>query len=248
MASIASKVLSVLRSPFVWVPALVLAAATVLFRCTDLDMATVQPFFAADGSGSASDAHWPLKAAQPWKGLYDWGEYPALLIGGGGMLVWIVSFFWKRIESWRDPGFFLALLLMLGPGLIVNVLIKPCWARPRPNGTLTLGGQSRFVPVWQLGEGTDDWSFPSGHAAMGFYLMAPAFICYRRRPGLAAGFMLLGLASGTVMGIARIVAGCHFPSDVLWAGGVVYFTALVLAAPFRFGLGAPVWNRSESDT
>ena len=40
------------------------------------------------------------------------------------------------------------------------------------------------------------------------------------------------------MGLARIVAGCHFPSDVLWAGGVVYFTALVLAAPFRFGLGA----------
>jgi membrane-associated PAP2 superfamily phosphatase len=82
---------------------------------------------------------------------------------------------------------------------------------------------------------------------MGFYLMVPAFLCYRRRPGLAAGFLLLGLASGTVMGIARIVAGCHFPSDVLWAGGVVYFTALVLAAPFRFGLGAPVWIRNKSD-
>ena len=238
MTPIASKVLSVLRSPAVWVPAVVLAAATAVFRWTDLDIAAVQPFFDSDGSGHAPDAHWPLKLVQPWKGLYDWGEYPALLIGCGGMVVWIVSFFWKRIEPWRDPGLFLALLLILGPGIIVNVLIKPCWARPRPNATVPFGGPSEFVPVWQLGEGTDDWSFPSGHAAMGFYLMAPAFICYRRRPGLAAGFLLLGLASGTVMGMARIVAGCHFPSDVLWAGGVVYFTALVLAAPFDLGEGA----------
>ena len=81
-------------------------------------------------------ACWPLKSTQPWKGLYDWGEYPALLIGCGGMAVWIVSFFWKRIESWRDPGLFLALLLIVGPGLVVNVLIKPYWARPRPNATL----------------------------------------------------------------------------------------------------------------
>ena len=70
---------------------------------------------------------------------------------------------------------------------------------------------------------------------MGFCLMAPAFVFYRRRPRLAAGFLLLGLAGGLMIGAARVVAGCHFPSDVLWAGGIVYFTALLLAAPFRFG-------------
>ena len=58
---------------------------------------------------------------------------------------------------------------------------------------------------------------------------------YRRRPWLAAGFLLLGLVCGGVIGLARIVAGCHFPSDVLWSGGIIYFTALALAAPFRFG-------------
>ena len=100
-----------------------------------------------------------------------------------------------------------------------------------------------FLPVWQRGGGQEDSSFPSGHAAMGFYLMAPALVCYRRRPGLAAAFLLLGLAGGAVIGMARIVAGCHFPSDVLWAGGLIYFTALLLAAPFRFGLGKPVWGK-----
>ncbi len=241
MAPVARKVLSVLRSPAVWVPLVVLAAATAVFCCTDLDIALVQPFFAGDASGPQSDARWPLKSAQPWKALYDWGEYPALLIGCGGMVVWVVSFVWRRLERWRDPGLFLAVLLIVGPGVLVNVVIKPCWTRPRPKGTVDFGGPHQFVPVWQPGQGTDDWSFPSGHAAMGFYLMAPALLCYRRRPRLAAGFLLLGLAGGTAMGLARIVAGCHFPSDVLWAGGVVYFTALLLAAPFRFGRGKPVW-------
>ena len=97
-----------------------------------------------------------------------------------------------------------------------------------------------FVPVWQRGFGEEDSSFPSGHAAMGFYLMAPAFVCYRRRPWLAAGFLLLGLACGGVIGLARIVAGCHFPSDVLWAGGIIYFTALAA------GRAVSVWTR-ESD-
>ncbi len=226
-----------------WVPVLILAAATVMFRWTDLDVATVRPFYDCGTSVPGSDDCWPLKSAQPWKGLYDFGEFPAWLIGCGGMAIWIASFAWKRIETWRDPGLFLALVLIVGPGIIVNALIKPCWSRPRPNGIVDFGGGSQFVPVWQLGGEKDHWSFPSGHAAMGFYLMSPAFICFRRRPWLAAGFLLLGFAAGAVMGLARIVAGCHFPSDVLWAGGVIYFTALLLAAPFRFGLGAPVWGK-----
>jgi membrane-associated PAP2 superfamily phosphatase len=70
---------------------------------------------------------------------------------------------------------------------------------------------------------------------MGFYLMTPAFVFYRRRPSLALAFMVLGLAAGGVLGLTRVVAGGHFPSDVVWAGGLVYFTALALAVPFKFG-------------
>ena len=245
MAPIASKVLSFARSPAVWVPAALLATATIALRWLDLDVSLMRPFYSREPSIAQLDPHWPLKFAQPWKGLYDWGEYPALIIGCGGMAVWVASFIWRRLETWRDPGLFLALVLILGPGIVVNVLIKPFWSRPRPNATVPFGGTSEFVPVWRVGEGNDDWSFPSGHAAMGFYLMAPAFVCYRRRPRLAAGFLLLGLLGGTVLGLARIVAGCHFPSDVLWAGGLIYFIALFLASPFRFGQGAPIWCKQQ---
>ena len=219
----------------VWIAAAVLAAATALFWCTDLDQALVRPFFLGDPSSADPAVRFPLVTHQPWKMLRDWGVYPAWILGCGGMTVWVVSFFWTKLESWRDPGLFFALLAIVGPLILVNCVFKPYWNRPRPHATVEFGGPREFLPVWQRGHGEEDSSFPSGHAATGFYLMAPAFVCYRRRPWLAAGFFLFGLAGGVVIGAARVVAGCHFPSDVLWAGGIVYFTALALAAPFRFG-------------
>ena len=220
-----------------------LAIATALFWTTDLDQAIVRPFFVSGcGAGADVGVRFPHGDEQPWKALYAWGVYPAWILGCGGMVVWVVSFFWTKLAAWRDPGLFFALVLIVGPGILVNSVFKPFWNRPRPHATRAFKScddprdpPRDYVPVWMRGCGEEDSSFPSGHAAMGFYLMAPAFVCYRRRPWLAAGFLLLGLACGGVIGLARIVAGCHFPSDVLWAGGIIYFTALALATPFRFG-------------
>lgn len=230
----ATDVVSILHRPAVWIPAVVLALGTIIFWTTDLDVILLRPFFSDDAVGQTRIARWPQMHAQPWQALYDWGEFPALILGGGGLIVWIVSFFWARIEGWRDAGLFYALLLIIGPGLLVNEVCKPFWQRPRPHATAPFGGQQDFLTVGQRGCVDSDASFPSGHAATGFYLMAPAFVLYRRRRRLAASFLLLGLVSGVVIGLARMAVGCHFPSDILWSGGLVYFTGLALAAPFKF--------------
>ena len=47
------------------------------------------------------------------------------------------------------------------------------------------------------------------------------------------------------MGLARIVAGSHFASDVVWSAGIVYFTGLALAALFHFGEDKPLTQGSE---
>lgn len=236
--------ISSLCSPFVWVPASLLIALTAFFRFTDADMAVVRQFFSGGGAGSSFAERWPLVNAYPWRVLYDWGIYPAWILGCGGLVLWVASFLWLKLEPWRDAGLFYGLLLLIGPGILVNSVLKPYWGRPRPNNVDQFGGQLEFLPVLEWGRGQDESSFPSGHASTGFYLMAPAFVCYRRRRRLAIAFLLLGLASGGVIGLARIVAGGHFPSDVLWACGIVYFTALVLAAPFRFGDDVPpIWKR-----
>jgi membrane-associated PAP2 superfamily phosphatase len=82
-----------------------------------------------------------------------------------------------------------------------------------------------------MGTKAGGMSFPSGHASMGFYLMAPAFLLFHRRR-LAHSFVLVGLAGGLALGITRILQGAHFPSDVLWSAGFVYLSSLAMALAF----------------
>jgi lipid A 4'-phosphatase len=227
--------ITAIKNPAVWIPLLILLAATLVFRFTDVDLLLSRPFFVNPQGAPDLQSHWPLKVSEPWRTLYELGVYPAWIIGVGGMLVFLLSFIWSQLEPWRDAGLFFALMLALGPGLLVNGIFKPLWGRPRPHQTIPFGGPREYLPVGEIGKLPQGASFPSGHASMGFYLMAPGFVLYRRRPGWAAVFFALGMAGGTIMGIARIVAGSHFASDVVWSAGMVYFTGLGLAALFHFG-------------
>ena len=194
--SLGKALFSVVGQPAIWIPTLLLIAATVFFRLTDADLTLSRWFFAGHGSSGNLDTDWPNRIAQPWTALYDWGIYPAWVLGCGGLATWVVSFFWGRLRSWRDPGLFFTLMLIIGPGVIVNGVFKPYWGRPRPHSTIPFGGKQEFLPVFQKGCDQDNASFPCGHASMGFYLMAPAFVFYRRRPRLAAAFLCLGLIAG----------------------------------------------------
>jgi membrane-associated PAP2 superfamily phosphatase len=223
--------MQLLKSRPFWIPLVFLALATLIFRFTNADLDLARLFF---DSGKAWP--WPLGDNSFWVWLYNYGIYPAWFLGAGGLAVWLLAFIWKKIQPIRDEGLFLALMLFLGPGVLVNGISKPYCGRPRPHLTKDFGGKLDFQPVFMLGanlEG-DCNSFPSGHASTGFYLMAPAFFLYRRRNGWAVAFLLLGLFAGCLMGLARMAAGAHFASDIIWAGGFVYFTGLILAVIFRF--------------
>jgi lipid A 4'-phosphatase len=222
----------VVHTPTLWIPLVILLGATLFFRLSSADLALSRLF---SPEHSVKSLWWPLGFEEPWTGLYHYGVAPALILGASGLVVWLGSWFWSKLRPYRDAGLFLALMLALGPGLLINGILKPLWGRPRPYNTVPFGGEDAFLPVLSMGEQPSNLSFPSGHASMGFYLMAPAFVLYRRRPRWAAFFLLIGLAGGTLMGVTRIVAGSHFASDVLWAAGVVYFTGLGLAALFDFG-------------
>jgi membrane-associated PAP2 superfamily phosphatase len=209
-------------------PLVILVLGTAFFRLSHADVAISQWFY-----GGGSGHGWPLLGAEPWKSIYRYGVVPAWALAVGGLVVALLSFGFWRLKRWRRAGLFLALLLLLGPGLLVNALFKPHWMRPRPSQTAAFGGAEQFEPVWDMGQSTQSRSFPSGHASMGFYLMAPAFLLYRRRRRLAVAFFAAGLAGGMVMGLTRIVQGGHFASDVLWSAGCVYLTGLLLYVLLR---------------
>ncbi len=140
------------------------------------------------------------------------------MLGVVGLAVWLLAFFWKKVRPIRDEGLFFALMLLLGPGIMVNCISKPYCGRPRPHLTKQFGGGKDFLPLFVTGgnlEG-DCNSFPSGHASMGFFLMAPAFVLYRRRLGWAVVFLFLGLIAGCTIGVARMAAGAILPAT--WSG------------------------------
>ena len=128
----------------------------------------------------------------------------------------------------RKPWVFLTLALLIGPGILVHLLVKENWDRPRPRSVQEFGGHKDFIPAFIPAAMIKDQpgnnkSFVSGHAAMGFYLMVLAWV-FRRRSWFYAG-----LAMGFVVSFGRLVQGGHFASDLIFAGFLCYFSYRLLA-------------------
>jgi membrane-associated PAP2 superfamily phosphatase len=208
------------------VPVTLLAALTVVLRVTDLDMAVERRFFVA-GEG------WPIGSGQPWDFLYHFGVVPGWVIALVSLAALVASIWSGRLALRRRAAVFFVLVMVIAPGLIVNTVFKQNWGRPRPKDIVELGGDRAFLPVWEKGEKGMGNAFASGHAAMAFYLFVPWFLARRRDRRKGMLWLLAGLVYGSLMGVARMAQGAHFPSDIIWSAGFVYLTALA----FFYGLG-----------
>ncbi len=143
------------------------------------------------------------------------------------LLALLAPFFIKKMQGTRKKSTFLLLVLLIGPGIVVHPILKDNWERPRPRDVQEFSGSQTFSPAFIVAQNTDpkikNQSFASGHAAMGFYFMAFAWVFRKRR------FFILGLAIGTLVSAGRIVQGGHFLSDVLTSAFIVYFTCRILS-------------------
>ncbi|HVO96350.1 MAG TPA: phosphatase PAP2 family protein, partial [Terriglobales bacterium] len=123
---------------------------------------------------------------------------------------------------------FLLLALALGPGLLVNVVLKSHWGRARPIEVSAFGGLRDFSPAYVIAKQCrHNCSFVSGDAAMGYYLMVFLFIARKRAGAVALG--LVGVLTGSVIGLVRIAQGAHFLSDVIFAGLLTVTVAWLLS-------------------
>ena len=198
----------------------VLAALTLVFWMTRLDLAAADVF-------REPCCSWPMAERPFWRLMYRYGVLAGVLLAAAALVTFTLSYWYPaRLHAWRRSALFLVVVAALGPGLVVNVLFKDHWGRPRPREVVELGGQERFLPVWVKGGDPQAKSFPCGHCAMGFYLATPYLLLKRRRRALARAVLAGGLAYGALMGAARMVAGGHFLSDVVWAAGMTWLVAL----------------------
>jgi len=123
---------------------------------------------------------------------------------------------------------FLLSSLVLGPGLLVNLILKDHWGRPRPIMIAPLGGGSPYVPVWEISDFCSrNCSFVAGEASAAVWLVGVALILPRRwrLPGA-----IVASVYAVLIGLNRIAFGGHFLSDVLLSFGL---TLLVMAILYR---------------
>ena len=207
----------------------IIAAALIIVAISSLsglDIWVSNLFYQQDSS-----PQWIYSKYFLWVFLYKYGPYFPLSIGILSLLFFCFSLFIKKFKPCRIKATFALLLLLLAPGLIVQNL-KISWSRPRPSETITFGGKyeysTPFKPnfkfMWNKSECN---SFPSGHAAIGFYTLILYFIFKRKRL-----LLVMGLIYGGLMGAGRIIQGGHFFSDVLASLFIVYITAELLKIVF----------------
>ncbi|MDF2116886.1 phosphatase PAP2 family protein [Roseiarcaceae bacterium H3SJ34-1] len=167
-----------------------------------------------------------------------------LVLGGGLLLIWLAARW--HMPKWPVPSnraiAFMLISLALGPGLLVNGVLKEVSHRPRPfhvTQVQGLGGKWDFRPWYRFdGQCESNCSFVSGEASAAMWTLAPALVAPLPVRALAIGASILVTVA---TGLWRMALGGHFLSDVLMGALLTSLTVCLLyLAMFRHsGPGRP---------
>ena len=202
---------------------------TVLFWDGHLDIEIAEMFF----HFGHDDKPWPLKTYWLSRGMYELG-YPSVVISAvAALLIIAVGFVYKPLTRSRYPALYFVAVIVLGPILMVNLVLKDHWGRPRPREIVEFNGDYHYQPPGVISE-TGRKSFVCGHCSSGYMFFAFYFILNKGK-NLA---LLCSLLYGLLFGFARMMAGGHFLSDILWSGyvvfGICWFLYYVVFREFSF--------------
>lgn len=151
------------------------------------------------------------------------------------IIVWVVALIAIRLfrgRAWQWPTdtnlVFLTGAFAIGPGIVVNLILKEHWGRSRPEAMEAFGGKAQYTsPWWPWGECATNCSFVSGEASTAMVLIAFAFICHHafRQPIIAAVTVWTLVISAN-----RMAMGAHFFTDVVISALLTLLIVLVLKA------------------
>jgi lipid A 4'-phosphatase len=157
-----------------------------------------------------------------------------LLLGVLGRLAWRALHRRPLGAAARRTAFVLA-ALAVGPGLVVNLVLKGLWGRARPIQIDQFGGDAVFTPVWVVSDAcASNCSFVSGEGSSAAWMVGVLLVLTpaKWRPVV----LPLGLVYAFALSMNRLAFGGHFLSDILlsWA-----LTALVMAGVYRVTVASP---------
>lgn len=166
---------------------------------------------------------WPLD----WLGILG-AKYLAYF------LVIAALYFLLRLKTSRGKLFFLSfasLSALLSRGFFAET-IRFFYIRPRPFESLD------FEPLIAHQSGG---SFPSGHAAL-FFALAFALFYFNKKWGW--WFLALSL----FMGLARVFAGVHYPSDILGGIAVAAVSVFLVSKMFYKDMLGEILDNKPPET
>jgi lipid A 4'-phosphatase len=208
---------------------IILAIGTLVFRFTDLDLVISDFWYQYD-----KNLDWVSSSKTFWGWIYIYGTGPAILVLLAAFITIIYSLFFYHNKLTRIKAICIILVILIGPGAIINGVLKPNLGRPRPYDIERYDGSDQFLKILQFGEVGD--SFPSGHASAGFVLTILFYVFYCHRKKLAwlslAGSIMLGL----ILSLTRIAQGGHFASDVFWSFSITQIVNCTLYFKLVFPL------------
>ena len=106
---------------------------------------------------------------------------------------------------------------LVGLILIINLIFKNFWGRPRPNDIVEFGGTNNFTPWYQITDQCiNNCSFVSGDSSVGFTLIVFYFLIKKKK------YLWISLVLGFCLGLIRIMEGGHFISDVVFSSVVIF--------------------------
>jgi len=207
-----------------------------------------------NGRGWGQDALWPVDGERVAHAAHDAFFSPATLVPLAGALAFQIDGFDERVSDWAvehtpifgSPDRAGTVSTDLRNALLLEAIVMPLatpsgdtlgeWAPAKLKGygveLSALGVTGGITELLkdaarrERPDGTDDKSFPSGHASAAFSAATLADRNLRYIDGLEDVRPVLGiantvLAAGT--GWARVEAGKHYPSDVLFGAALGHF-------------------------
>lgn len=127
-----------------------LVVSAVFAAAPDIDLGIASAFF--------RDGRWVFEA---WPGMVVFNKgFNTATHWFSGVLALVVAAL--ALQRWRQPlastaalrkTGYLLLVIALGPGLLVNAVLKEQWGRARPSQVAEFGGSAAYTPVWLPSDG-----------------------------------------------------------------------------------------------
>ena len=101
---------------------------TLVFWLTDWDYRLAAIFYHPEKLGDV----WPLQHHWFLKLLFDYALPFIVAIVVSALSIFLLSHIHDHSRPYRRQALYVLLVIALGPGLVVNLIVKDHWGRPRP--------------------------------------------------------------------------------------------------------------------